>query len=296
MNEVEKARARHGLVRSADLGDHPARAAARRRLVLVQPRIYVAETQPITAAEQVEAITLSVQGDYALLGSTALWLYGLAEPPDVVVAGVRHGTRYRGRPPARIRRVSSAVMQGRRTLTAGCVVALEVAVVQAAAGTPPPDVMALVERVLRDRRTTVPRLRSRLRRGLSGSAAVRSAVDDLAGTSLDGAVRRLRSALAQRGIHGLLSEVRFSSASGATAYGDLVDEASCTVVEVDGYLSHVERARFRADRRRDRWMHAEHGIFTVRVDAAETRDDLDGVADEVAALLRDRRARVARAG
>lgn len=43
-------------------------------------------------------------------------------------------------------------------------------------------------------------------------------------------------------------------------------------------------------------MHSEHGLLTVRVDAAETRDDLDGVADELAALLRDRRARAARAG
>lgn len=296
MDEVEKAHAHRGLLSSADLGDHPARAALRRRLVVVQPRVYVAETQPVSAADQVEAIRMSVQGDYALLGSTALWVYGLAEPPEVVVAGVEHSTRFRARPPARIRRVSPAVLQGLRTLEAGCVVALEVAVVQAAAGAPAKQVTAMVELVLRERRTTVPRLRSRLRRGLAGSAPVRSAVDELSGTSLDGAVRRLHAALEQRGVTGLLTEVRFTSASGATAYGDLVDEASHTVVEIDGYLSHIERSRFRADRRRDRWMHSEHGLLTVRVDAAETRDDLDGVADELAALLLDRRARAARAG
>lgn len=89
---------------------------------------------------------------------------------------------------------------------------------------------------------------------------------------------------------GLQSEVRFTSASGASAYGDLVDEHDLTVVEVDGYLTHSQRDRFRADRRRDRWLSAAHGYLTVRVDAAETVDDLDALSDELATLVRGRRA------
>lgn len=108
-------------------------------------------------------------------------------------------------------------------------------------------------------------------------------------------MRRLRDALEVRGVGGLRSEVRFVSAAGASAYADLLDEASATVVEVDGFLSHTDRARFRSDRRRDRWLHAEHGMLTVRVDAGETLDDLPAVADELAALVLARRAQRARA-
>lgn len=290
MDIPSSARQSHGLVASADLGSSPARAAADRHLVLLQPRIYVAETQPIGALEQVAAIRLSVQGEYAFLGRTALWLYELVDPPEAVVAGVPHRTRFRARPPALIRRVAPAVLRGRRTLSAGYVVALEMAVVQVAVHQPRTATTALLEQVLRARQTTIPRVRSRLRRGVAGSAAVRSALDELAGTSLDAAVRRLQCALEVRGVTGLQSEVRFTSASGASAYGDLVDEHGLTVVEVDGYLTHTERDRFRADRRRDRWLSSEHGYLTVRVDAAETTDDLGGLADELAALLTARRA------
>lgn len=68
-------------------------------------------------------------------------------------------------------------------------------------------------------------------------------------------------------------------------YGDLLHEASLTLVEVDGFLSHTERERFRADRRRDRWMRREHGVSTVRVDVAEVWEDLDALADELVLLL-----------
>jgi hypothetical protein len=64
-------------------------------------------------------------------------------------------------------------------------------------------------------------------------------------------------------------------------------------VEVDGYLTHVERARFRADRRRDRWLVAQHDHLTLRVDAAETLDELDAVAAELADIIRRRREQLA---
>lgn len=296
MDIASSARRSNGLVPSADLGSSPARAAARRHLVLLQPRVYVAQTQPANALEHVTAIRMSVRGEYAFLGRTALWLYGLGDVPEVVEAGVPHRTRYRARPPARIRRVAPAVLRGRRTVSAACLVAVEMAVVQVAADQSPRATTVLLEQVLRARQTTMPRVRSRLRRGVAGSAAVRSALDELAGTSLDAAVRRLQSALEMRGVIGLQTEVRFTSASGASAYGDLVDEHGLTVVEVDGYLTHTERHRFRADRRRDRWLSAEHGYLTVRVDAAETVDDLDGLAEELAALLLGRRVRRAATG
>ncbi|MEX2292111.1 MAG: hypothetical protein WD794_17510 [Mycobacteriales bacterium] len=290
MDMIRQARADAGMVPSAALGDHPARAAGRRGLELCQPRVYVASTQPVGAPEQVAAVRLSVTDEYAFLGQTALWLYGAGEAPTKVCVGVPHGTRYRVRPPSEVSRVCSEVLRGSRTINGCRVVALEIAVIQACQGLiGAAAALAIVESVLRDRRTTVSRLRRRCRRGLTGSAAVRRALDELSGTSLDAAVRRLREALEARGVLGLEPELHFLSVEGASAYGDLVDEQSLTLVEVDGYLSHTERARFRADRRRDRWLHRQHAMVTVRVDAAETTDDLDALADELADLILHRR-------
>ncbi len=294
MDLVTHAQENNGVVLSTQLGDHPTRTAAGQGLVPVQPRVYLARTQPLGPAEQVAAVRLSVQGDYAFLGRTALWLYGVDAAPEVVQAGVPHATRFRGRPPTEVRRVAPAVLRGARTLEGCRVVALEVAVIQACAGAAPAETLRRVEKVLRDRLTTVSRLRSRCRRGLAGSAAVRRAVDELCGTSLDAAVRSLRAALETRGVLGLEPEVHFTSRRGTSAYGDLVDELGLTVIEVDGYLSHIERERFRADRRRDRWLHREHGLLTVRVDAAETTDDLEALADELAELVQHRRSVAAR--
>lgn len=254
--------------------------------------MYVASTQPVGAAEQVAAVRLSVTEEYAFLGQTALWLYGAGSAPAEVCVGVPHGTRYRVRPPTEVSRVCEEVLRGSRTINGCRVVALEIAVIQACSGLAAADALVIAESVLRDRRTTVSRLRRRCRRGLAGSAAVRRALDELSGTSLDAAVRRLREALEARGVLGLEPELHFVSAEGASAYGDLVDEQGRTLVEVDGYLSHTERVRFRADRRRDRWLHRQHAMVTVRVDAAETTDDLDALADEFADLILYRRALV----
>ena len=101
----------------------------------------------------------------------------------------------------------------------------------------PEEVVALLEPLLRQRRTTIVRLRARCRRGLDGSAAVRRAVDELAGGSLEKAVRRLRMALEARGIAGLEPEVRFTNEAGASCYADLLHEASRKLVEVDGFLN-----------------------------------------------------------
>lgn len=277
---------------AAALGDHAARRAARERLDLVQPRVYVASTQPVDGSVAVEAVRQSVRIRYALLGRTALWLYGVLDvpTPEQVVVGVRHTTRLRLEPPVQVRRVSEDVLSRARVRGGYPVVDLEMAVVQACERVPTSVAAELLEPLLRERRTTVVRLRARCRRGLAGSAAVRAACDQLVGASLDRAVRRLKAALETRGVHGLECEVRFVSADGASCYGDLWCAASRTLVEVDGFLTHAVRTRFLADRRRDRWMVRDHGVTTVRVDVAETTTSLDALADELADLLRARTA------
>ena len=275
---------------SAELGEHPGRTARRSGLALVQSRAYVAATQPVDAAALVAAVDVSSVGGHAFLGATALWLYGVAPRPQVVEVGVRHGTTFAVRPPVRGRRVSADVLSRVRTRRGVPVVDLEMAVIQASAKRPHAEVVALLEPLLRERRTTIVRLRARCRRGLDGSAAVRRAVDELAGGSMEKAVRLLRKALEARGVTGLEAEVRFVSEAGASCYADLLHKASRRLVEVDGFLTHAERNRFRADRRRDRWMQVEHGLITLRVDVAEVWEDLDALADELAALLGPREA------
>lgn len=281
------ARTQLGVVTAAGLGLQPARAAARAGLVVLQPRTWLAATQPLDGPVLVEAVRQSVRPRYAVLSAAALWLHGAAPPPqpDEVLVGVPHSTRLRLDPPVRVRRVSADVLDGVRVRAGVPVVALEVAAVQRAAELARPEVLVLLEALLRERRTTVPRLRDRCRRGISGSAVVRAAVDELVGGSLDDAVRRLRRALERRGVTGLQCEARFTSADGARCYGDLWCPAARVVVEVDGFLSHAVRQRFRADRRRDRWMAAEHGITTLRVDVGEVLADVEGLAAELAAYL-----------
>jgi len=283
----QQVRQRHGVVGAGLLGDHPGRAATSARLEVVQPRVYVAVTQPVDGAVQVEAVRQSVRIRYAFLGRAALWLLGAAPPPgaDQVLVGVPHTTRLRLQPPVRVRRVTEDVLAHVRTRRGCPVVDLELAVLQSCEGLPPDAAVALLEPLLRERRTTVVRLRERCRRGLGGSAALRRACDELVGGSLDGAVRRLRRALEARGVDGLESEVRFTSEDGASCYGDLWSAAARTLIEVDGFLSHAVRDRFRADRRRDRWMVRDHAVTTLRVDVAEVLDDLGQLADELAAIL-----------
>lgn len=285
-----QARQQHGVVPASVLGPRPLRSATAAGLRVVQPRVYLAPTQPVDGAVLVEAVRQSVRTRYAFLSQAALWLHGAGRPPapSEVAVGVPHATRLRLEPPVQVSRVSESVLSHVR-VRGGCpVVDLEMAVVQSCAGAELAAATALLEPLLRERRTTVVRLRSRCGRGVAGSAGMRKALDALVGGSLDVGVRRLKRALERRGIVGLSCEVRFESEDGASCYGDLWCPAARALVEVDGFLTHAVRERFRADRRRDRWMVRDHATTTLRVDAAEVFDDLDALADELAEILHAR--------
>jgi hypothetical protein len=116
------------------------------------------------------------------------------------------------------------------------------------------------------------------RAALGQHVRVRRVCDDvLAGARVSGGKRvvRLEVAVVQ-------AEVRLANADGASCYADLLHRPTMTVVEMDGFVSHASLERFRADRRRDRWMQAEHGVLTLRVHVGE---DLEQVADEVCRVL-----------
>ncbi len=252
----------------------------------MQPRALLARTQPYDVRVQLASLLVTYPGGgWWTIGESALWLYAVSPAPTELAVAIPLGSELAVRPPILCRRLSPSVLQGVRTVQDVPVVAFEVAVIQWAYRRPASVVVSMVERVLRERRTTLPRLRARLSRGLAGSAAVRAALTELCGGSLERDVRRLRAALERHGVTGLRAEVRFVSQSGASAYADLLHEPSMTVLEVDASLDHLERGRFRADRRRDRWMLRDHDVVTVRVDVGEIREDVDRVAHEIAGLL-----------
>lgn len=281
-----RAHERGGLLLPHEVGG--LRSARRRGLVLVQPGVLAAETQPLDAAVVVRAVELSVEGDHWFAGQAALWLYGAGRAPAVVDLGVRDTRQLVLAPPVRVRRLAPSLLRHTRTLDGRPLVGLETAVVQSAED-PQVDVLAVVEDVLRRRATTHDRLLQTCRRGVAGSQALRRALDVVADGDLELLKRSLRAALVRAGLTGLRSEVLVRSAAGATAYLDLVHDPSGNVVEVDGWQTHSGRGRFVADRRRDRWVRREHGLLTTRVAADEVRADLAAVVAELLPVLAPRR-------
>lgn len=276
---------RHGLLLAQET--RGLTAGERRALVVVQPRVLVAATQPLDLATCVAAAEQSAQ-DLVLAGLTALWAYGVVPAAgqrvvDVAVPDTRQVVLL---PPVRVRRLARSLLTGVRSAGGHRVVALEVAVVQAAEDLSPPELLGLVEEVLRQRRTTLTRLYARCRRGVAGSAALRRLLDELTDGAVDRGPRLLRRALEACGVSGLESEVPLRSASGATAYVDLLHRRSGHALEVDGWLTHSRRERFLADRRRDRWLRSEHGLTTIRIAAEEVERRCDDVVTELLPLLR----------
>lgn len=151
---VEQALARDGVVDLSGLTEHPARAAHRRGLVLVQGRAAVAETQPIGWRQQVQAAALAVPPPFAFLSDIALWAHGCGPEPEVLEVGVVDSRGLSLHPPLVPRRVASATICTivvRRDLP---VVRVEMATIQSSAHLTDAQCLALVERLLRSRRTS----------------------------------------------------------------------------------------------------------------------------------------------
>src|SRR5687767_8287025 len=96
---LRRARANRGVVEAGDLGAVPRRAARRAGLTQVQPRAYLAATQPVDVPTLLAAIAPSLGDGAAVLGAAALWLHGAGPAPSVIEVGVRHGTTLRLLPP-----------------------------------------------------------------------------------------------------------------------------------------------------------------------------------------------------
>jgi hypothetical protein len=282
--DVAEALARQGLVDLAGVGDHPTRVARRNGLTLVQRGAAVAATQPVGPLQLMHASVLAVPPPRALLSAAALWAHGAGPLPAVVEVGVPDTRGLSLRPPVVGRRLAPDTL-ARIVVRRGLpVVPIELAVLQCCAHLHAPAALALIERLLRRRATTPRRLRDACRRGLAGSAAVRTALRILDGGDLELQKRRLRAGLEATGLQ-LRSEVHLVSRAGGSCYLDLLHEPSRTALEVDGGY-HDLAAQRAVDRRRDRWVAREHDISVVRVADEEVRRGLAGVVAELLPHLR----------
>jgi hypothetical protein len=279
---LDDVRRRSGLILPDELGRLS--AGERRGIVAVQPRVFVAQTQPVDTATLVAAVDLSVSG-HAFAGLTALWIYGVVAPHPGVDVAIADSRQLVLLPPAQVRRLAPSLWRGLRHVNDRPVVALETAAVQSAETLAPDDLLAAVEHVLRHRLTTHDRLLRACRRGVKGSAALRHTLDVVVDGDLEHLKREMRRALEAAGVVGLQSEVPVRSSTGATAYLDLVHRATGNAFELDGWLTHADRARFVADRQRDRWVRREHGITTTRVAADEARRSMPDVVEELLPLV-----------
>lgn len=282
--DVQRALARAGVVDLSGVAEHPARAARRRGLVLVQGRAAVAETQPIGWLQHVHAAALVVPEPFAFLSDVALWAHGGGPEPQRLEVGVVNTRGLSLLPPLVARRVAPATIATivvRRDLP---VVPLEMAVVQHCAHLTDAACLALLERMLRSRRTSPSRQRDACRRGLAGSARVRAGLRVLGGGDLELQKRRLRRALTDAGVSGLRSEVRLVSSAGGSCYLDLLHDPSRKALELDGGYHDLPEQR-KVDRHRDRWVQREHGIEVLRIADEEVRRDLPAVVAELVPQL-----------
>jgi hypothetical protein len=152
------------------------------------------------------------------------------------------------------------------------------------------DLVTLVENLVRDSRLDLAFLRNACGRGISGSAALRSVVDELDGEGLDRWVRRLVPYLLAAGLPPPALEVPVYDGSRLRALLDgLFDEVGLAF-EVDDWDSHGPRDASERDRQRDRWLFNTYGIVTVRVTPREIREDPGKVAAEIRRAYEQRQA------
>lgn len=118
--------------------------------------------------------------------------------------------------------------------------------------------------------------------GKRGAPALRRQLREAAVHAASDAERLFSRALAERGLRMLANHP-------VGPYRcDFVDQASQTIVEIDGYEFHSTPAIFRSDRRRQNWL-VRRGWLVLRYAAADIYTTIDTCADEVVTVVRTRR-------
>lgn len=231
------------------------------------------------------AVALSLRGPWAFAGPTGLALMNVPLPPALsgapMVAVGRGGVRARvlGRLPIR---VGHAELARRRIVEGYPVLPIEICVRQTAAMVDEETLTTVIEKVVRQKRTTLPALAAACGRGRPGSGPLRRVLEVLMHDSLDKWVRVLARELRRRGIK---SEPEWWLRHEGRAHPFDLKVSPQDVVEVDDWETHGLIANQDRDRIQDRWARRA-GIDTFRTTPREIRDHLDRVCDDIEERIR----------
>lgn len=188
-------------------------------------------------------------------------------------------------PGVEVHLTAPAALAQRRPLEGGYVLAVPDVVLGCAELLDRDDVVTVVERALRLRRTTVPVLRAACRRGRHGSARLRDVLDELTADGVDRWARVLRRALTARGVAST-PQLWLRDTRGRAHPADLGIDGTCWVAEVDDVETHGSPEAQARDRELDRWAWRELGIRVFRTTPRELRVGAGQVADDLVAVVR----------
>ena len=251
--------------------------------------VLMAATTPVTPLLQAWTGILAIGHPVALSGRFAAAFVGLdrspaPNEPEFVIPMTRMRRDLPGVAVHRMRDARWQVMW----LQGLPLVPVPVMIRQVAWGTSHDITRDVVQHALRRRQVTHEQLIAQLGRGLSGAAALRRVLEEVAPGYQVMWERRLHRALIKAGVR-LKPQTHVVAPDGRQAYLDLGDEALKFGVEIDGFLNHM--ARFAADRRRARLLAVELDWTVAQFAVEELATSMDRVVAEVGGYVRLMRAR-----
>lgn len=262
--------------------------------VEVQPAVFAPAVLTLTREQQLTAVSLALDErsstesralgglPWCFAGSTAARLWGLDVPEKPPVVLVRGSSR----PALRgvvVRTARAMPLLGR----AGGhpVPTIAVAILQCARELSRDELLSLVEYAVRKRRCRLPELLALCRRGVVGSGALRSVVEELQKEGQDRWVRVLVRLLVAAGLPRPELE-RGVPSDRPRIYIDLCWWHLCLAVEVDDWETHGSRDASERDVARDRWLWKTYGVLVLRVTPRQVRDKPDVVVGDIVAAYR----------
>lgn len=283
---LQLARRQHGLLTVGQVGDHTLGDGWHEVLPAVLAPVV------LTLADDVflEAVRLSLDArqsrtklSWCFGGPTAARLVGLKVPaqpkPSVVLEG-SSSPAMRGVTTTYARKLPPL-----RRLREGPVPRVPVIIVQCAAVLNRDDLVTLVEHAVRTRKCSLEELTAVCGRGVLGSRALRSVVDELCEDGRDRWARVLLRLLVAAGLPRAETERGVPDQS-PLIYVDLCWWWLRLVVEVDDWESHGSRDASERDRDRDGWLWREYGVTVLRVTPRQIRDQPQKVVRNIVAAYR----------
>lgn len=255
----------------------------------VLPSVFAPAVLTLDRQAMLVAIRLSLDArqsrtgaPWTFAGPTAAELLRLkvpaGQPPTVVVEGSSC-------PPMPGVRVGFArKLPPRRLIELAPVLAVPLVIIQCASMLPRDDVVTLVEHTVRQKRCTLEQLRACCRRGVAGSAVLRSVVEELS-EGTDRWARVLLRLLVAAGLPRPETE-RGVPGDAPRIYLDLCWWWLRLAIEVDDWASHASREASERDRDRDRWLMSDYGVTVLRVTPRQIRDQPQKVVRDIVAAYR----------